>query len=137
MTPTPLAEVDLRRRRLPPPNQVPWVDELLWQWGTWVRRNDEAGYVGSALGRMYKQRMKELRVWDGGGTEPANCPGDDERMLEVDRAVARLPKRLQRLVKWRYWHGVTMPEIAKRLHRSLRTANIWLVEAQQGISSGL
>ena len=100
MTPCANENPESQRHRIPPPNQVPWVDELLRQWGAWVRRNDEAGYVGSALGRMYKQRMKELRVWDGGGTEPANYPGDDERMLEVDKAVARLPKRLQRLVKW-------------------------------------
>lgn len=54
MTPCANENPESQRHRIPPPNQVPWVDELLWQWGAWVRRNDEAGYVGSALGRMYK-----------------------------------------------------------------------------------
>lgn len=129
--------IEVRRQRVAPTSQIQWVDELLWQWGAWVRRYDEIGYSGSMLGRMYKRRMKELRVWDGGSVEPANYPGDDESMLAVDRAIAALPKRLQRIVKWRYWHGVTMAEIAQRMHRSLRTSNYWLVEAQQEISNGL
>lgn len=114
--------------------QLPWIDDLLWKWGAWVREHNDIGYPESTLGRMHRQRMKELKVWDSEPPETRQQAGEDTEMIEVDRAIAGLPKRLQRLVKWRYWHGVTMCTVAQRIHRSTPTANRWLIDAQQHVA---
>ena len=116
-------------------NQIPWVDELLWQWGAWVRNEQLRGCSGSVLGRMYKQKMRESKVWD----EPATLriSGDDDTMLAVDRAIASLDKKQRNLIRWRYWHEITMASIAQRIHRSRMTANTWMAEAQQSLVDAL
>lgn len=117
--------------------QIPEVDQALWQWGAWVCRTDMLGIYGSVLGRLHKQRMKELKVWDQEVGDIKNEPGPDDSMLAMDQAIARLDKRLIKIIKWRYWHRVTMMTIAQRMHRSLPTVNRYLVKAHKQLQQEL
>lgn len=118
----------------PEPVQVEWVDALCRQWGAWVRQEDMRASPGCTLGQLYKRRMKELKVWDDSIPQIRDQAGMDDDMLRVDRAIAQLQARQRHIIRMRYWYGWRICDIADKVKRSERTANRWIVEAQQSLS---
>jgi len=49
--------------------------------------------------------------------EASSVPASDglETQVRVRCAVERLPRRLAKLIAWRYWYGYTLTEVGKRL----------------------
>jgi DNA-directed RNA polymerase specialized sigma24 family protein len=118
------------------PVQVQWIDDLLMQWGAWVRAEDLRASPPCMLGRMYKQKMKELRIWDA-PVQASIVSGMDADMLRVDRAIASLRPRERSVIKMRYWYSWPVTQIADRVRRSERTAYRWIVAAQQDLEIAL
>lgn len=86
-------------------DEFAWVARLLTQWGAW-----QHGILGIGLGmagmsgRRYSRQAVELGIPVEHGD-----PVFDQRMLEVDRAVASLPKPLVLLARCQYVFGADWP----------------------------
>ena len=97
---------------------VDWVSELLTQWGAWSRGDMRLTPGGTVLGKLMKR--KQLENGDiHFDVIPAESLNDD-RMLEIDRAIRKLPNKFIFFCKLHYIRGYGVIEISNRMkcHRN-------------------
>ena len=97
---------------------IDWVHESLISWGAWSRGDMRLTTGGTVIGKM----MKRKQIENGDihyDIVPAESMNDD-RMLEIDRALQSLPSKFRYLCKLKYIRSYGVVEIATRMkcHRN-------------------
>jgi len=101
---------------------IKWIDDLLVDWGIWMRsdRRDGLGYQESILGRLRRNPVVDHSATRYG--MPISWSARDERMEEVSRVVNSMPRQMRRVVLLYYVQGLTMVTVARLCRVSESTA---------------
>lgn len=103
---------------------IPWVDEELDRWGSWVRSEPLPGRCETLLGRLIRRRAQELGLPTQGTDDWLYT---EDRAVWLDQEIARLPSILRRVAKHRYIKRRTREDIAVRLRVCPRTVHTYTV----------
>ena len=101
---------------------IKWVDELLADWGGWMRRagRERLGYQESVLGRLVKNPIVDHSAKRIG--MPTDWTVLDDGMLEVSKAVSALDEKQRTVVFMHYVQRIPWSAVARALHCDETTA---------------
>ena len=82
-------------------------------------------------------RWRRSRVEARGGVEPPRQPADADDRMDVERALAALPRRQREATVLRYYLGMDVAEVARTLGVTEGTAKTTLFRARQALAAAL
>jgi RNA polymerase sigma-70 factor (ECF subfamily) len=82
-------------------------------------------------------RWRRARVEARGGLEAPRQPADAAERMDVERALAALPRRQREATVLRYYLGMDVAEIARTLDVAEGTAKTTLFRARQALAAAL
>jgi hypothetical protein len=118
----------LRKSHLPP--ELVIVDYLLERWARWARHQlSSLGWPATSMtGKMiewHELALEPEKLFPANGTDKA-----PDGVMQIDSAVAKLPKKLARAVYAEYFTGGTRESKAKSIRMPTLTFRQTLLSAQ-------
>lgn len=98
---------------------IPWVDNLLYQWGAWARSDQtyKSLEVGSWLGGIVKRANADNRIWDEQAPLVVDSWESSEEMENLDtQVITKLDDTCKRLIMLKY-RNLSEDEILRRTFR--------------------
>lgn len=100
---------------------IDWVHESLKEWGAWSRGDMRLTQGGTVIGKMMKRKQLE-----NGDIHLDVIPAEslnDDKMLDIDKAIRGLPNKFIHLCKLHYIRGYGVVEVASRMKCHRNTVN--------------
>ena len=96
-----------------------------------------SAWVTRVAVNLTHSRWRRARVEARNGPEPPRLPADADDRMDVERALAALPRRQREATVLRYYLGMDVAEVARTLGVTEGTAKTTLFRARQALAAAL